>query len=101
MSFEAVINQALVKIFNKLGQDATYQPLSGDPVSCKVYLKMDVEPQPIGETEVWEKGTTIEYILFVIGQEANAGDTFTIESDTYTVKAVQHNNGYTVTVNVT
>ncbi len=97
MSEEATFNQAAQDIVDAQGQSATFTPLVGDPVSCTVNPEIEVEFQPAGESQVWEPGTTIEYLLSEVGKEADPGDTFLIAAGiyagTYTVKAVLENDG--------
>ena len=93
MSEEAVFDQAGVDIFNRLGVDALYTPLVGDPVICKVDINTSVDLQPIGESTVWEKGVTLEYLFAVVGREADKGDTFLVGVLTYTVDRVEENDG--------
>lgn len=103
MSEEATFDQAAVDIFNIRGQSATFTPLVGDPVGCKVDVVTGVDLQPVGESQVWEQGITLEYLLAVVGKEADPGDTFLtlVGATTYTVKAVEENDGRFVKVVVT
>ena len=102
---EALFSQAAQDIFDALGQSATFTPLVGDPVeNVTINLEIEVAYQPAGESQVWEQGTTIEYVLSEVGKEADPGDTFLIASGTYagnyTVKAVAENDGRFVKVTV-
>jgi hypothetical protein len=98
-----VLNNALIDIFGSaLGEDGTYNPAGGTPVSCRLIVNRNVLMQPDGMTAmIYEKGTTIEAMLSVIGQEPNRGDTFTVGATTYTVQSIEQNDGYTVTAVVT
>ena len=104
MSEEATFTQAAQDIFDALGQSAVFTPSVGDPVSCVVNPEIEVEFQPAGESQVWEQGTTIEYMLAEVGKEADPGETFLIAAGiyagTYTVKAVLENDGRFVKVAV-
>lgn len=95
----AVLNNALTDIFGSaLGEDATYTPLVGTAKACRVIVNRNVLMQPDGMTAmVYEKGTTVEAMLSVIGGEPNRGDTFTVGTDTWTVQSIEQNDGYTVT----
>jgi len=94
-----VLNNALTDIFGSvLGEDATYTPAVGAAVACRVVVNRNVLLQPDGMTvQVYDKGTTIEAMLSVIGSEPNRGDTFTVGTETYTVQSIEQNDGYTVT----
>ena len=97
VSEEATFNQAAQDIFDALGQSATFTPSSGPAVSCTVNPEFEVDFQPAGESQVWEQVTTIEYMLSEVGKEADPGETFLIAAGiyagTYTVKAVEENDG--------
>ncbi len=94
---EALFSQAAQDIFDALGQSATFTPLVGDPVE-NVTINTDIEvgPQPVGESQVWDQVVAIEYILAEVGKEADPGDTFLIaagiHAGTYTVGAVLEND---------
>lgn len=83
-------------------ENATFTPGVGDPVTgLSVDIVKEINWQPAGESEVWETGITIEYILVDVGSEANQGDTFTADDTTvYTVHAVIENDGRFVKVAV-
>jgi hypothetical protein len=54
MSEETTFDNMAEDLFDTLGQDATYKPLTGDNVSCKVHLEKEIDPQPIGyESQAW------------------------------------------------
>ena len=101
MSAEDILKQAALDILEDIGVDAEYFIQSDlTTVSCKVNVDVGVDLQPSGDSQVWERATTIEYALEEVGREADVGDTFTIESIVYTVKAVLENDGYFVKVAV-
>jgi hypothetical protein len=89
MAEESTLDDMAEDLFDTLGQDATYIPITGDPVSCKVNRTKDIDPQPIGsEAQAWASTDSIEYRLDEVGQEANRGDIFRIGSTDFTVQAV-------------
>lgn len=91
---EEVFAQASLDMFNELGEDALFTPLAGDPVDCKVILEQGVDLQPGGySSQAYAQGTTIEYILASVGKEADRGETFEVGEDTWTVQAVEENDG--------
>ncbi len=102
MAIEDVLNQAGADILNIVGQDAVYQPAVGGAVDAKVELRKGValQPEDFGG-QVWQKGITIEALLSVLGQEPAKGETFTIGSDVYTVRAVEETDGRFVKLVVT
>ena len=106
MGLRGVFAAALPGIFEAAGEDAVFTPATGDPVSCQVFIDFSVMLQPAGvEAQVWERGTTIEALLSVIGREPNRGETFTLDipaaGTIYTVQAPLENDGLTVKVVVT
>ena len=99
----AVFAESLPDIFIAAAENATYTPLGGTTINCKIFIDFNVMLQPSGiETQVWERGTTIEvslssYAGVGIGTaEPNRGDTFVYEEVTYTVQAILENDGLTV-----
>lgn len=69
--------------------DATYTPTIGDPVSCRIHIEQQLDPQPLGyESQAWASRLTIEYRLDEVGQQANRGDIFTTDSVDYEVQSV-------------
>ena len=66
-----------------------------------MHLVRETQLQPSGQFQAWELGTTIEYALAALGREANPGETFTISGTTYTVRAVEKNDGFACKVVVT
>ena len=89
MSEELTFDNMAEDLFDTLGQDATYKPLTGENVSCKVIIEKEFDPQPIGsESQAWASRSTLEYRLDEVGQQANRGDIFTIGSTDYKVQSV-------------
>lgn len=102
MGLRAVFADALPGIFDAAGEDAVFTPTTGAPIPCKVFIDFSVMLQPSGvEAQAWERGTTIEALLSVIGREPNRGETFTVDSIVYTVKAILEDDGLTVKAVVT
>lgn len=102
MTTAAIIAQALTDVFDIVGVDATYNPAGGAPIACKVLLERDILLQPASMTaQVYERGTILEAILADIVTEPNRNDTFTVGLETFTVQAIDKNDGYTVRMIVT
>jgi len=103
MSFiDNMIDSVAPAILDALGESAVYTPSGGAAVACTVDIVHNVMLQPSGiETQVWQRGTTIEALLDEIGVEPGRGDTFVVREQTYTVQAVMENDGVTVKVVVT
>ncbi len=87
------------------GKSAVYSPLAGNPVNCKVLVNRNVLLQPAGmEAQAWQRGTTIEALLsddeeIGIGMaEPSRDDAFVVDGETFSVRVVQENNGYFVTL---
>jgi hypothetical protein len=53
------------------------------------------------DTQVYERGTTIEVQLSEIGAEPNRGDVFVVGTETFTVQSIDSNDGDTVVAIVT
>jgi len=99
MSAEDIFKQAVADILDSaigLGVSATFIPASGSSIVLDVSLNSQSELQPSGMAQTWEIGTTIEYSLSSIGREAMVGERFVIGADTWTVRKIESNNGYTV-----
>ena len=89
MSEEETFDNMAEDLFETLGRDAIYKPLVGDNVSCKVHLEKEIDPQPVGyDSQSWASRMTLEYRLAEVGQQANRGDTFTVDSTDYKVQSV-------------
>jgi hypothetical protein len=98
-----VFSNALRDIFaSALACDATFTPQGGSSVGCSVIVNRGVLLQPSGmDTQVFERGTTIEAMLSEIGAEPNRGDVFVIGAETFTVQSIDSNDGDTVVAVVT
>lgn len=103
MGLRAVFAAALPDIFDAAGEEAVFTPAAGDQIDCMVFIDFNVMLQPAGvETQAWQRGTTIEALLSVIGREPNRGETFTLAGGiVYTVQAIMENDGLTVKMVVT
>lgn len=96
---EEIFNDAAEKLFNRIGRDAVYQPVTGDPVSCKVVIERDVDLEPSGfSAQIWGKGITIEAILAELGKEPDAEETFIVDEITHEILAIKENDGRFVTM---
>lgn len=97
--FKATVAPA---IFAALGEPATYTPAGGAAKSCTVILTEGVQLQPVGvESQVWQRGTTIDALLAEIGSTPARGDVFTVAGTTYTVQAILDDDGMTIKAVVT
>ena len=102
MGFRGDMEEALPDLYEEIGEDAIFEPIEGDPIPCMVDIRRNTLYQPAGmETQVWELGTTIEVLLSVIGRAPKQGETFTIGSVVYKVKAILENDGMTAKMAVT
>jgi len=99
MSIETILDTAMADLFNTVGQDATYTPVSGAALPCKVWVQKDVELQPIDFTgQAVETSTLIECLLSEVLTVPQRGSTFLVGSTTYTVQTVQKNDGRILTL---
>ena len=100
---DAIFAAAIQDIFNSpLGEDAVFTPAGGVSISCRVIVNRSVLLQPAGmDTQVYERGTTIEAILADLDNEPNRGDVFVIGTETFTVQSIVSNDGDTVVAVVT
>jgi hypothetical protein len=97
MGLRAVFAEALPGIFKAAGEEAIFTPATGDPIDCHVFIDFNVMLQPAGvETQIWERGTTIEALLSEIGREPNRGESFEVDDVEYSVQAILENDGLTV-----
>ena len=103
MGFRSDMEEELPNLIKEIGEDALFTPAVGDPIPCTVDIRRNTLYQPAGmETQVWERGTTIEVQLSVIGREPKQGETFTIGSVVYRVQSILDNyDDYTVKMAVT
>lgn len=97
MSFDSKTAQALQDIFEECGEEATFTPATGDPVTG---IYVDVNESTILAPGTYQAGLslqdkTIEYIVADIGREVKNGETFTVNSTVYTVVQKVSCDGYT------
>jgi len=83
-------------MFEAMGELATFTPATGAAVTCYVLLSIAVDLQPDLDTQSWATGKTIECLYADIGRTPERGETFLVESVTYTVASVIENDGLTV-----
>lgn len=100
MSDEAIFRQAVIDILSDKEDAVYFSQETLISVVCKVSVEIGVDLQPEGNSQSWEKGVTIEYDLDEVGREADSGDTFTVGTTVYAVKAVLENDGFFVKVAV-
>mgnify|MGYP001320334884 CR=1 FL=1 len=94
MGHQAVFAAALPEMIEAMGEAATYYPASLPAVPCHVFIEFDVLLQPAGlDSQVWEKGTTIEAALSVLGKVPERGETFVYGGSTYRVTGITKNDG--------
>lgn len=95
---------ALPEMIEKLGEEATFTPSGGDPVSCHILIDFDVDLQPDGfQATAWQQATVIRASLSEITNVPHQDDVFTypLGATNYTVQKVIFNDGLTVKVAVT
>jgi hypothetical protein len=92
---DPIIIQALRDIFDSvIGEDALFARSGSAPIPVRVIVNRSVLLQPSGmDTQVYERGTTIEVILDDIDGEPVRGDVFTVAAQQYTVQSIDSNDG--------
>jgi hypothetical protein len=104
MSDELTFDNVIEDIFESIAtsENAIFRPSVGDDVDCTVDLRQEIDEQPYAsEGQAWAKRLTIEYRLEEVGQRANRGDTFIIDSVEYKVKAIIEGDSRVIKVTVT
>ncbi len=110
MGIRSILTGVMPTIFNKIGEDAIFTPLSGVPEACKATLDYDVLLQPVSiDGQAWDKATLIEVAVstaaaalgIAISREPLAGETFTIDGVVYTVAEIINSDGFSVKMRVT
>lgn len=95
-----VFGRAMRDIFDSpIAVDAVYHGVVSVP--CRVIITRSVLMQPTGmEAQMWERGTTLEVLLAAVGNvEPDRGDVFILTGgETLTVRSVDQNDGYSVTL---
>ena len=80
---------------------ATYQPISGDSVSCKIVIDKEALLEPDSyDAQFVETGIVLEAFVDEVGKP-RIGSTFTAESVTYTVEKIDKNDGRFIRLIVT
>jgi len=96
MGLRTQLKADLINMFATMGESATFTPTTGSAVSCYVLLSIAVDMQPDLDTQSWMTGKTIECLFADIGRAPERGETFLVDSVTYTVASVIENDGLTV-----
>lgn len=96
MGLRTQLKTDLVDMFATMGESATFTPTTGAAVTCYVLLMIAVDIQPDLDTQSWMTGKTIECLFADIGRTPERGETFLVDSVTYTVASVIENDGLTV-----
>ncbi|MFA5458255.1 MAG: hypothetical protein WC119_10150 [Synergistaceae bacterium] len=93
MSIQTILDNAMTDLFNHVGQDATYTPVSGAALPCKVWVQNDVELQPFDfQGMAVEMTILIECLLSEVQAVPQRGSTFLVGTRTYTVQTVHKND---------
>ncbi len=103
MGMRRIIGSALADAFAKVGEDAVFTPLSGDPVPLKVFVEFGVALEPDGfEGPSRQQAVIIEALLADLPHEPQKGEAFAVTEDgvtaTYKVGRVIGNDRFTVKV---
>jgi hypothetical protein len=99
MSISTILDAAMTDLFNNVGEDAIYTPVTGAVLSCKVWIQKDVQLQPIDFTgQAVENSTLLECLLSEVLTVPQRGATFLVGSTTYTVQTLQKNDGRILTL---
>lgn len=99
MSIQNALDNAMTTLFSVMGADATYTPVSGAPLPCKVWVQNDVELQPFDfQGMAVEMTILIECLLSEVMTVPLRGSTFLVGTRTYTVQTVQKNDGRILTL---
>ena len=97
MGIRQVMNDSLPDIFDAMGEDAIFTPLTGDPITCKAFIDFGVTLEPDGfEGQSRGESIVIEALLSVLTREPLRGETFEIDGVTYKVSRITGNDHFTV-----
>jgi len=96
MGLRTQLKTDLFDMFATMGETATFTPATGAAVTCYVLLSIAVDLQPDLDTQSWTTGKTIDCLYASIGRTPERGETFLVDSVTYTVASVIENDGLTV-----
>ena len=90
MGFSDAAKMALTNLYSteKFGVEATFTPLTGDPITFTVILERDNSYQPGGSIQVAEPQITISYQRANLNRKVKRGETFTIDGTVYTVRSM-------------
>jgi hypothetical protein len=92
MTIDTIMEQAATDVLRIGGKDATYTPVTGDPVDCSVLVYHDVLVQADGyDIGVATLGTTVTAKVSDVGMP-QIGSTFLVDETTYTVKKIENND---------
>lgn len=73
---------------------AFFNPALGDPVSCYVDIRRDIQLASGGtDGQVYALGTVLEYLLAETGREVVVGESFTDGTTTWKVEQLLTNDG--------
>ena len=105
---DAALFQAAEDIFDHLGDDATFYPLNGDPITCKVNLDKDGQNEPDGfTTQARGEQITLEGPRHILGKipvaktEKRDGEKFEMSDGTiYEVIGILESDNFFVTCSV-
>ena len=84
---DTIIQQALLKGFEKAGTPARFMPADGDPIDCLVDICQGVTIEEGGfDAPVLSRVNTLEYLIFRIGREAVKEEWFLVGDDEWVVE---------------
>lgn len=105
MGLRGELQEALPDMFDAAGEDATFTPATGDPVTCKAFIDFDVTLEPTGfDGQIQQTETIIEVLLngdedapdgISISRAPVKGETITIDAVVYTVAKIIGNDHFT------
>lgn len=100
---DGIFGRAMRDIFtSQIGVDATFHSAAGSVIPCRVIINRSVIMQPQGmEAQVYERGITIEVIVADVGAVPRRGEQFIVGAETFTVQALDSNDGIVATMVVT
>ena len=96
-AFTNLMTRLWANVLDKLGgMDATFAPLTGEPITLKVMFTETMLMQPDGQTQTWVQEKSIAYSIADLPREAIVGETFSIDGTVYEVCAISENDGYVI-----
>lgn len=97
MGIRQVMQESLPDIFEAMGEDAIFTPLTGEPVSLKAFIDFGVVLEPTGfDGQSRQESIVIEALLSDLPHEPLKGEMFEIDGITYAVGRVIGNDRFTV-----